>query len=44
LSPAAARLAALVSRLIDGKADAASPVRLAPRATARARSIAKSEQ
>jgi DNA-binding transcriptional LysR family regulator len=44
LSPAAARLAALVSRLIDGKADAASPVRAAPRATARARSIVKAEQ
>ena len=44
LSPAAARLAALVARLIDGKADAASPSRAAPRAATRLRSIAKTEQ
>ena len=44
LSPAATRLAALVSRLIDGKSDGTGEGREAPRPPARRRAITKTEQ
>ena len=44
LSPAATRLAALVSRLIDGRSDAAMPARSPPNGPPKDRVIAKSKE